>query len=62
MNLSQEEEQLRDRFLQAMLEATFPLQHRGPDVERTLHALIAAAVMLKQRFESELDELRQEGD
>jgi hypothetical protein len=62
MNLSPTETQLRDEFFHRMLEATFPMQQQGPDAERTLHALIAAAVMLKQRFENELAELRQEAD
>ena len=44
-----------------MLEATFPLQ-AGPDQEITLQALIGAAEMLKERFEQELAELRQEKD
>lgn len=52
---------LREEFLQAMVEATFPLQ-KGPDQEVILHALIEAAGMLKERFEHELDELRQESD
>ena len=55
------EHQLRDQLFKAMLEATFPLQH-GPDQEVTLQALIQAAQMLKERFEQELDELRQESD
>lgn len=53
------EPDLREKFLQAMVEATFPLQ-QGPDQEVILEALIDAAEMLKQRFEQELDELRQE--
>lgn len=61
MALSTPAEQLRNQFFQVMLEATFPLQE-GPDQEVTLHALIAAADMLKERFEQELEELRQEGD
>jgi hypothetical protein len=61
MSLTQEEHDLRERFLQAMLEATFPLQ-QGLDQEVTLHALIDAAQMLKERFEQELEELRQESD
>ena len=61
MNPSPPEQKLRDRLFQAMLEATFPLQH-GPDQEVTLQALIQAAQMLKERFEQELDELRQESD
>ena len=61
MELSQAERELRDRFFKTMLEATFPLQ-TGPDQEMTLQALIRAAEMLKERFEQELDELRQESD
>ncbi len=61
MELSQSERDLRDRFFKAMLEATFPLQ-KGVDQEITLQALIRAAEMLKERFEQELDELRQEAD
>ena len=55
------EQKLRDRFFQAMLEATFSLQ-KGPDQEVSLQALIQAAQMLKERFEQELEELRQESD
>jgi tRNA/rRNA methyltransferase len=56
------EDQLRDQFLHAMLEATYPLQKVGQDQEVTLHALIEATQQLKERFEQELDELRQEKD
>lgn len=52
---------LSEKFLTAMVEATFPLQ-QGPDREITLRALIDAANMLKERFEGELAELRQEDD
>ena len=61
MDLSHEEKELRDRFLRAMLEAALPLQ-ASLEPEKTLQALIGAADMLKQRFEQELDELRQEAD
>lgn len=61
MELLKSERELRDRFLQAMVEATFPLQ-AGLDQEMTLQALIRAAEMLKERFEQELGELRQESD
>jgi hypothetical protein len=61
MELSPAALQLRDQFFKTMLEATFPLQ-AGSDQEMTLHALIRAAEMLKERFEQELDELRQESD
>lgn len=56
-----EHEQLAEQFLQAMLEATFPLQETS-DREVTLRALIQAADMLKNRLEGELSELRQEAD
>ena len=61
MALSQSERDLRDRFLKEMLEAALPLQ-TGSDREMTLQALIRAAEMLKERFEQELAELRQESD
>jgi len=57
--MSQSERELQQRFFNAMLEATFPLQ-AGLDQEVTLQALIRAAQMLHDRFEAELDELRQE--
>ena len=53
-------EELRDAFFRDMLEATFPLQEQGPDREVTLEALIAAAEMLRGRFEQELAEVRRE--
>jgi hypothetical protein len=56
------ERKLQDEVFHAMLEATFPLQERGPDRETTLLALIRATEMLKERFEQELAELRQERD
>ena len=61
MQISQAERELQERFLQAMVEATFPLQ-AGNDREITLQALIRASGELKERFEQELDELRQESD
>jgi hypothetical protein len=61
MVLTQNERKLRDKFFCAMVEAAAPLQH-GQDQEVTLQALIRAAEMLKERFEQELDELRQESD
>ncbi len=61
MVATQAQIELRDRFLQAMLQATFPLQ-AGLDQEVTLQALIQAAAQLRERFEAELDELRQESD
>jgi hypothetical protein len=60
MQPSPSREGLREQFLQAMLEATFPL--KGPDQELALQALIEAARMLQERFEQELQELREESD
>jgi hypothetical protein len=51
---------LRDQFLRAMLEATAGLARQGSDREVTLQALIAAADLLRGRFEQELTELRVE--
>jgi hypothetical protein len=61
MQLTQAERELDERFLIAMLQATEPLQE-GLDHEVTLQALIRASEMLKERFEQELAELRQEAD
>jgi hypothetical protein len=61
MELSKPERELRDRFFQVLAEAAFPLQ-TGPDREVILQALIRAAEMLKERFEQELQELREEAD
>ncbi len=59
MTFPSTEQQLRDRYVQAMLEAALPLQ-QGEDQEIMLQALIRAAEVLKERFEQELAELRQE--
>jgi hypothetical protein len=59
MNPPLDQEQLKEQFLTALVEATFPLQ-KGPDPEVILQALIGAAEMLRERFEQELAELRQE--
>jgi len=59
MSLSQEEQELRDRFFKILLEASFPLQ-KEPDPEVALEALIEASQMLRKHLERELDVLRQE--
>jgi len=59
MPLSQAVQRLRDQFVKALLAAALPLQ-QGPDREVTLEALIEAAGILRERFEQELAELRQE--
>jgi hypothetical protein len=61
MTPSPAEQKLRDQFVKAMLEATFPLQ-KSSDQEVTLQPLIQAAQLLQERFAQELDELRQESD
>lgn len=59
MSLPEAVARLRDQFVKALLDAALPLQE-GPDREVSLEALIEAAGVLKQRFEQELEELRQE--
>ena len=59
MALNADARQLRDRFFQTLLEATFPLMG-GPDPEVSLEALVEAAGMLQEHLERELQELRQE--
>jgi hypothetical protein len=50
---------LRERYVTALMEAAVPLQ-KGPDPEVALEVLIEAADVLREHFERELDELRQE--
>jgi hypothetical protein len=59
MDLSPAEAELRERFFNALLQATFALKS-GPDPEVTLEALVEAATMLKDHLERELAELRLE--
>ncbi len=61
MHHTPEQEKTRERFLIALIEATLPLQS-GPDPELNLELLIEAAQMLKAHLESELQEMREEGD
>jgi hypothetical protein len=56
----QPQQDLRESFLLALIEATFPLQNQGPDREVALEQLIDAARMLQEHLEAELAELRQE--
>lgn len=55
-------DELREEFVVALIEATFPLQKQGPDREVALELLIDAAGLLKEHLEAELVELRQESD
>ena len=62
MELSQEQKDRQERFLIALIEATYPLQKASADPEVTLELLIGAAQMLKEHLQRELQELRQEED
>jgi hypothetical protein len=62
MDLTEEHRQLRERFLLALIEATFPLQQGAADPEITLELLIQAAGLLKEHLQKELQELREEAD
>jgi hypothetical protein len=59
MDRPNDQQALRDRFFNALVEAVVPLKS-GPDPEAALPALIQAAGMLKEHLEQELDELRLE--
>jgi hypothetical protein len=62
MDLTEEQKQLRERYVIALIEATFPLQQGVADPELTLELLIQAADQLKQHLQTELEELREESD
>ena len=59
MSLSSEGQELRDRFLAALLDAARPFQ-AGPDPEVALEAMIEAAELLRDRLRQDLVALRQE--
>jgi hypothetical protein len=61
-DLSDQQRQLREKFVIALIEATYPLQQGSKDREITLELLIQAADQLKEHLESELEELREEAD
>jgi len=62
MDLTEEHRRLRERFLLALIEATFPLQQGAADREVTLELLIQAAGLLQEHLQKELQELREEAD
>lgn len=62
MDRNEEQEGIRERFLVALVEATYPLQQGTKDREITLGLLIEAAELLKDRLQRELEELRLEAD
>jgi hypothetical protein len=59
MEQSPAEQRIRDRFFEAMVEATVPLK-TGPDPEVTLEMFLLAIDKLREHVEHELAELRQE--
>jgi hypothetical protein len=61
MPLSPAAQQLCDQYVKALLESALPLQ-KNADVEVALEALIEATQIVKEKFEYELAELRQEVD
>jgi hypothetical protein len=62
MGLTEEQKQIRERYVLALIEATYPLQQETDDREVTLELLIQAAEMLKEHLQNELAELREEQD
>ena len=60
MDRDEERQGLRERFLVALVEATYPLQQGAQDREVVLEVLIEAADLLKDRLEKELEEFRLE--
>jgi hypothetical protein len=62
MNLTEEQRQLRERYLISLIEATVPLQQGAADPEVTLELLIQAVGMLKEHLQRELEERREESD
>jgi hypothetical protein len=55
MDANQQREQLRERYVIALIEATLPLQVSAEDREVTLEVLIDAAELLKQHLQRELE-------
>jgi hypothetical protein len=62
MEWTAEQKQLREQYVIALVQATFPLQQAASDREVTMELLIEAADLLKERLQQELDELRLEQD
>lgn len=62
MNLTREQQKLREQYVIALIEATCPLQEQATDRAVTLELLIEAADLLKEHLQNELEELRGEED
>jgi hypothetical protein len=62
MEWTAEQQQLREQYVIALMQATFPLQQQTTDREVTVELLIEAAAMFQDRLRQELEELRTEQD
>lgn len=62
MERTAEQQQLREQYVIALVQATFPLQQSATDREVTMELLIEAADLFKERLQMELEELRSEVD
>jgi hemerythrin-like domain-containing protein len=62
MELTKEQQQLRERFVLSLIETTIRLKKGSTDPEVTLDLLIQAADLLKQHLLKEREELREEQD
>jgi hypothetical protein len=60
VDLTDEQKQLRESFVIALIEAVSPLLKGTSDPEITLELLIDAAELLKGHLQNELKELREE--
>jgi len=60
MDVTEEQKRLRERFVLALIEATYPLKEGSKDPEVTLELLVQAAELLKQHLQGELEEIRLE--
>jgi hypothetical protein len=62
MDLTKEQEKLREHYVLALIETTLPLQKESDDPEITMKLLIEATDMLKRHLLKELEEMRGESD
>jgi hypothetical protein len=60
--MTNEHDRLREQYLIALAEATFPIKEQAQDPELTLQLLIDAAGMLRDHLSHELAEMRVEQD
>jgi hypothetical protein len=58
MPTDEQRQQLRERYVIALIEATAPLQQQAEDAEVTLELLIEAADLLEQHLQQELEAFR----